>query len=76
MKLTRFLISDMVTVNDRPVEYRDGMVLAEVLAEVGFATDEAVLITVDGVYAEKSKARSIVITDEAEISIMPFLSGG
>jgi len=66
----------MVTVNGRPVEYRDGMVLAEALAGVGFDTDAAVLITVDGVYIEKSKARSIVITDEAKISIMPFLSGG
>jgi len=66
----------MVTVNGDPVEFRQGMVLAEALAQAGINTEAAMLLTVDNVYADKNDAVRIAISDNAEIRVMPILSGG
>ena len=66
----------MVTVNNEPIEYSQGMLLSDALVKAGVDTGAAMLITVDGVFTEKSKAGRISIPDNAEIRTMPLLSGG
>jgi len=66
----------MVTVNGTRIEFREDMALADALAAAGIDIGEAILITVDGVYIEKSSARHAVVGDGAEIVVMPILSGG
>jgi len=66
----------MVTVNGAFIEHTDGMVLSDALMKAGVDTGAPMLITVNGVYAEKNKAGHITIPDNADIRIMPLLSGG
>jgi len=66
----------MVSVNGLSIEYREGMVLSDALAEAGVDTTAAILITVNSAYTEKSGASRMIITDGTEIRVMPILSGG
>jgi len=66
----------MIMVNGQPVDFRPDMVLADVLKETGIDTESPVLITIDGVHVDKQNIRSVKLRDDAEINVLPFLSGG
>jgi len=66
----------MVAVNGLDIEFHEGMSLSEALAKAGVDTGAALLVTVNGVYVEKSGAGSFALIDTSEIRVMPILSGG
>jgi sulfur carrier protein ThiS len=66
----------MITVNEAQIEYQPDMLLAQALTKAAVDMEAHMLITVDGVFADKNNAGRIVINDGAEICVMPILSGG
>ena len=66
----------MITVNGEQIRYRQGMTLAEALDAACVDMGAPMLITVGGKLANKANAKRIMLSDGAEICVMPILSGG
>jgi len=66
----------MLRVNDKPMAFRQGMVLATALMEAGVDSGVPFLVTVNGQFVEKTKYNQWVLEEDAQILVMPLLSGG
>jgi len=66
----------MITVNGEQVQHRQSMTLAAALDAVCVDMGAPMLITIDGKLADKANAKRIMLSDGAEIRVMPILSGG
>lgn len=65
----------MITVNEEPLEWRDGMTVADILRAKNFKFP-MLIISIDGVFVAKTAYASTPVPDGAVVSVVHLISGG
>ena len=65
----------MITVDDKPFDWKEGMTVAMLLSEIVIAPDCAV-IRMNGKTISRPKFENTVIPDQADIILVPMIAGG
>lgn len=66
----------MIKVNDKEVEFQEGMTVGEALKLAGESLDQMVIIMVDGQVISKVDLNKTTVADNTKISLLPLTSGG
>lgn len=66
----------MVRVNEREIEYKKGMTVADAIREAGQSIDKMTIVMVDGIVLSLDEIKSVIVEDGAFIKLLPLISGG
>lgn len=66
----------MVRVNEREIEYKKGMTVADAIREAGQSIDKMTIVMVDGIILSLDEIKSVIVEDGAFIKLLPLISGG
>ncbi|NLY67889.1 MAG: MoaD/ThiS family protein [Tissierellia bacterium] len=66
----------MVRVNEREIEYKKGMTVADAIREAGQSIDKMTIVIVDGIVLSLDEIKSVIVEDGAFIKLLPLISGG
>lgn len=66
----------MVRVNEREIEYKKGMTVADAIREAGQSIDKMTIVIVDGIVLSLDEIKYVIVEDGAFIKLLPLISGG
>ncbi len=66
----------MVRVNEREIEYKKGMTVADAIREAGQSIDKMTIVIVDGIVLTLDEIKYVIVEDGAFIKLLPLISGG
>lgn len=66
----------MVRVNEREIEYKKGMTVADAIREAGQSIDKMTIVMVDGIILSLDEIKYVIVEDGAFIKLLPLISGG
>ena len=67
----------MITVNDKPMEWREGMTFQDILSFLGYTISKPrVILRVDGETIPKEKRDNLHLYDGADVRVINTLCGG
>lgn len=66
----------MVTVNNKKIEFYNGMTIADALKAAGEVTDAIVLVMVDGKILPHNKFDVELVAENTQIKLLPLITGG
>mgnify|MGYP000870289646 CR=1 FL=1 len=66
----------MVRVNEREIEYKKGMTVADAIREAGQSIDKMTIVMVDGIVLSLDEIKYVIVEDGAFIKLLPLISGG
>ncbi|MEW5982562.1 MAG: sulfur carrier protein ThiS [Acidobacteriota bacterium] len=65
----------MLTVNDEPLEYEDGMTVSDVLARKNYIF-RMLAVWIDGVFVPRDEYDTTKVADGADIKVIHMIAGG
>ncbi|MBF0501270.1 MAG: sulfur carrier protein ThiS [Candidatus Riflebacteria bacterium] len=65
----------MIKVNDKPVEYEEGMTVTDVIKKCNFMFP-LLIVKIDGVYVTRDTYNTTPVPDACEMDIIHLISGG
>ncbi|AKL96439.1 thiamine biosynthesis protein ThiS [Clostridium aceticum] len=66
----------MIKVNDKEIEFREGMTVVDILNLAGESVDQMVIVVVDGQVIPHIDLKMITAKDHMKISLLRVISGG
>lgn len=66
----------MIKIDNKEVEFKEGMTLAEALNLIGEKLEQSVIVMVDGKVVSKVDLASTKLHDNSNISLLKLISGG
>lgn len=66
----------MIKIDNKELEFQEGMTVAEALKLIGEKLDQAVIIMVDGKVVSKNDLDTTELQDNSKISLLRLISGG
>lgn len=66
----------MIKVNDKQIEFRDGMTVADALKTAGKSVDNMTLVMVDGKVFSPDQFKSEKLLNGSHIRVLILISGG
>lgn len=66
----------MIKIDNKEVEFKEGMTLAEALNLIGEKLEQSVIVMVDGKVVSKVDLESTKLHDNSNISLLKLISGG
>jgi len=66
----------MVTVNNKKIEFYNGMTVADALKAAGEVPDAIVLVMVDGKILPHNKFDVELVAENTQIKLLPLITGG